>query len=118
MAQSEELEIDQGSDFTVELDVRNPDGSKKNLTGHTFVAWMKKTYGDDSSEAVKFSTSVLSPPTNGKVALKLTNTQTDLLDTKRRYVFDVEMNYQDSDMNDLVERILQGTATVSPSATK
>lgn len=118
MAQYEDLQIDQGSDFTIELEIKNPDGSRKDITDHTFVAWMKKNYGEDSTEAVRFTASIISPPTSGKVALKLTNTQTDLLDTKRRYVYDVEMNYQDSDLNNIVERILEGKAVISPSATK
>lgn len=118
MAQHEELEIDQGADFVLELDIRNTDGSRKDLTGHTFMAWLKRTYSDDSSDAMKFSSAILSPATSGKVALKLTNEQTDLLQEKRRYLYDVEMRYQDSDLNTIVERVLQGTATISPSVTK
>jgi hypothetical protein len=35
-----------------------------------------------------------------------------------KYVYDVEMSYQDSDDNTIIERVLEGILNVSPSVTK
>jgi len=35
-----------------------------------------------------------------------------------RYVYDVELSYQDSDENTIIERVLEGQITVTPSVTK
>jgi len=118
MAQYEELQIDQGSDYTLKLSLKSPDGSKKDLTGHTITAWMKRNYAEDSSAAIKFTSEVISPPTDGNIALRLTNAQTDSLDTKRRYVYDIEMSYLDSGANTIIERIMEGIVTVNASVTK
>lgn len=118
MAQYEEINIDQGSDVTIELRLTNPDGSSKDLTDHSVTAWMKQNYMDDSAEAVKFSAQVLTPPSSGKIALRLTNQQTDLLDYRRKYFYDVELSRLDSDSNTVIERILEGIASITPSVTK
>ena len=44
MAQEETFTIDQGSDVAIELHLVNKDGSKRNLTAHTFAMKMKKNY--------------------------------------------------------------------------
>jgi hypothetical protein len=40
------------------------------------------------------------------------------LSTRGRYVYDVELKYNDSDGNAIVERILEGKIKVSPSVTR
>ena len=47
-----------------------------------------------------------------------TNTQTDTLLTRGRYVYDVELSFVDSSSNTIIERILEGNIEVSPSVTK
>ena len=66
---------------------------------------------------------VADPATDGIVNLSLTNLQTDLLNTKKRYVYDVEVSYvSESDglgnLTYIIERILEGTLKVNPSVTK
>jgi hypothetical protein len=54
---------------------------------------------------------------NGVAVMSLTNTQTDAL-KPGRYVYDVELSFQDSSGTTIIERILEGKVTVTPSVTK
>jgi len=114
MATYEDIEIDQGADIAIELHMVNLDGSKKDLSNHTVSARMRKSYSATNYTA--FTTVVSSPTTEGISTLLLTNTETDNLDPGR-YVYDVEISYQDSDENDIIERVLEGRITVKPSVT-
>lgn len=117
MAQYEELVIDQGSDVAVELHLVDKNGATKNLTNHLITATMKKTYNSDSDETTSFTSIVANPASSGIVTLSLTNTQTEAL-KPGRYVYDVEMSFEDSDLNTIVERILEGQIVVTPSVTR
>ena len=119
MADYEDFTIDQGADVAIELHLQETDGSKKNLTGHTVTAKMKRSYTSvDSDEILDFTAIVSEPATDGIAVLSLTNTQTDSLNTRTRYVYDVELAVNDSDGNILIERILEGKIKVSPSVTR
>ena len=117
MAAYEEFNIDQGADLAVELHLINADGSVKNLTNYSVAAKLKKNYNSDSDDTTDFNAIIASPPTDGIVTLSLTNTQTDAL-TKGRYVYDVEISFQDSDGDTIIERVLEGRAQVAPSVTR
>jgi hypothetical protein len=119
MADYEDFTIDQGADVAIELHLQETDGSKKNLTGHTVTAKMKRSYTSvDSDEILDFATIVSDPATDGIAVLSLTNTQTDTLNTRTRYVYDVELAFNDSNSNVVIERILEGKIKVSPSVTR
>lgn len=119
MADYEDFTIDQGADVALELHLVETDGSKKDLTGHSVAAKMKRSYNSvDSDEIVDFSTSIATPNTDGVLVLELTNTQTDALNPRLRYVYDVELSYQDSSNNTIIERILEGKINVTPSVTR
>jgi hypothetical protein len=47
----------------------------------------------------------------------LTNAQTQTLNPKKRYVYDVEISVLDG-VSTVVERVLEGKLTVSPSVTE
>ena len=59
MAQYEEITIDQGSDATIQLELVDPAGSRKNLSNYTVTAKVKKNYSDSSGEATAFTTGTL-----------------------------------------------------------
>lgn len=118
MAYYEDLIVPQGSDFAAELYLVEQDGSKKDLTGHSVAAKLKKNYNSGDSDTYTFTSIVAGNPQNGVITLSLTNTQTDSLNYKKRYVYDVEISYLDSDANTIVERILEGKITVTPSVTR
>jgi hypothetical protein len=118
MSFTENFIIDQGADAAIELHLTNKDGSKKDLTGISPYASIKKSYEDADSDAINFSATVSSPATNGIVSLSLTNEQTSLLNPRLKYVYDVILAYLDSDSSQIIERVLQGNIEVSPSITK
>lgn len=119
MADYEDFTIDQGADVAIELHLQETDGSKKDLTAHSAFAKMKRSYNSvDSDEIVSFTTTVADPSTDGILVLSLTNTQTDALNPRLRYVYDVELTFQDSDGNTIIERILEGKIKVTPSVTR
>ena len=117
MARYEELTIDQGTDVSLDVYLTNIDGSAKDLSGYSAAAKMSTRYDVDSSDKISFDAYVTVPPTAGIVNLSLTNTVTDTLNSKRKYVYDMEISYQDSDANTIVERDLEGLITVTPSVT-
>ena len=80
---------------------------------------MKRNYNSTAdSDVVDFVTIVGDPATDGVITMSLTNTQTDALNTRGRYVYDVEIQFQDSDSNTIIERVLEGKIKVSPSVTR
>ena len=117
MSQYEDITIDQGADQTIQLELVDTSGNKKNLTGYTVAAQIRKTYSSSDSDAVTFSSQVVSPATDGIVNLTLTNSQTSSMKAGR-YVYDVEISSTDSADNTIIERILEGQITVSPSVTR
>jgi len=117
MSQYEEFTVDQGTDFSIKLELVNKDGTKKNLTGYSAAAQIRKTYSSSDSDAVTFVSQFEAPRSDGIINLTLTNTQTGAMKAGR-YVYDVEISSQDSDENTIIERILEGQITVSPSVTR
>tara|TARA_Y200000002_G_C22552637_1_gene608906 strand:- start:24 stop:383 length:360 start_codon:yes stop_codon:yes gene_type:complete len=118
MAQYEELQIDQGTDVSINLELTDTAGVIKNLTGYTVKAGIKKTYNTRDSDTTLFTSTVTSPSTAGKVNLALTNTQTNTTNMPAgRYVYDVELSKLDSSNNNIIERILEGIVTVKPQVT-
>ena len=118
MATYEDFAIDQGADIALELELVETDGSTKNLTGHFVTAKLKRNYNSDLDETLDFTTIIADPPTSGIVVLYLSNIQTDSLSSRGRYVYDVELSYNDSDGNTMIERILEGKIKVNPSVTR
>jgi hypothetical protein len=120
MADYEDLTIDQGTDVAIELHLVDPDGSKKNLNGYTASATMKRSYSasSDDSDTVNFTTLIPEPKTDGVITLSLDNTVTDALNTRGRYVYDVEISFEDSDGNEIIERVLEGKIKVTPSVSR
>lgn len=118
MAQFEEFTIDQGADVAIELELLDNDGSVKDLTGFSASAKAKRSYNADSDNTVTFTTTLteLNRPL-GKLVLELTNAQTDAMKAGR-WVYDVEISYQDSDENTIIERVLEGNLEVSRSVTR
>ena len=117
MAQYEELTIDQGADVAIEIHLVDKAGSKKDLTNHVISAKMKKSFNSDSADTTSFTTIVAEPATDGVATISLTNNATDNLKAGR-YVYDVEMSFVDSAGDTVIERVLEGKITVTPSVTR
>jgi len=118
MATYEDISIDQGTDTTIRLELVDENGAVKDLTNHLVAAKLKKTYNStDSADIVTFSAQIPTPASDGIINLSLTNAQTDAMKTGR-WVYDCEISFNDSDGNEIIERILEGKATITPSVTK
>jgi hypothetical protein len=118
MARYEDFTFDQGSDVAMELRLVDENKTAKDLTGYSVAAKLSPNYAAIDSDKTSFSAFVASPATDGIITLTLTNTQTDALNPRRKYVYDVEVSFEDSDENLIVERVLEGLITVAPSVTK
>jgi len=116
MAQYEHFTFDQGSDIALELHLVDPAGNNKNLTNYTGAATMKRNYNSDSADTTNFAFAINTPTTAGIVTLALTNQQTSAL-RAGKYVYDVELQYTDSNGSNIIERILEGKIIVSPAVT-
>lgn len=117
MAQYEEFTIDQGTDVSIELHLTNTDGSKKDLDGYLVAAKMKKNYNSGDSDTLAFTGIVTEPATAGIINLSLTNSQTNTL-KPGKYVYDVEISYEEDSVTTIVERVIEGKIFVTPSVTK
>jgi hypothetical protein len=128
MAHYEDLTIDQGSDVTIQLELFNPDGSRKLLINWdsdagTFGSYyimrgkIKKSYNSTDS-AELFNVTAFNPLNQENILqLSLTNAQTTRMKAGR-YVYDVELEGKDSGTGlGVVERILEGKLTLSPQVT-
>jgi len=111
MATVRNLTIDQGSSFSISIELSDLLGNPLDLSDYTIQAQMRKSYGSNSYTA--FTTSAGEDPTNGELTLTLTNTQTSAL-RAGRYVYDIEI--EDSD--EIVTRVLEGIVTVTPEVTR
>ena len=115
MAQYEDIAIDQGADVTIQLELTNTNGTPKDLSGYTCSSQIRRTHSNDS--ATSFTPMFSAPRTSGVLNLTLTNLQTNTF-TAKRYVYDVELTNQDSNANNIIERILEGQLIVNPSVTR
>ena len=105
------IEIDQGSDFNIEIEVKE-DGSVKNLTGYSARA-QARSAEEDSNAAFSFTCSIPTP-TNGKVLMNLP-AATSSSTTAGQYVYDLEI-YTSSDA--AVSRLIKGTCTIDREITR
>ncbi|MDA7491695.1 hypothetical protein N8464_00895 [bacterium] len=122
MAIKANITIDQGADFTANIDVKSSDGQAYNLTGHTVRAQMRKNFTTSSVTAQFIATH---NDAGGVITLKLPNSNVVDGDTVTqvgtnsieagRYLYDVEIV---TTATTVVTRVVQGTVTVSGGITK
>jgi hypothetical protein len=106
------LVIDQGSDFAVQLLIKEG-GSAKDLTGYSARAQLRTTKSS-TTVAASFTCTVLSPATDGKVKMELPNAVSTGM-SSGLYYYDLEIYTAD---NVIVKRLIQGEATISPEVTR
>lgn len=111
MAMTAYLDIDQGSDFTVIIDLENDDGTPMNLSNVSIYSQFRKSF--NSSTAYSFVCEVLDA-VNGKFSLKLSGITSSNI-KPGRYLYDVEL------LNTQVgtkSRVVEGIVTINPEITK
>lgn len=114
MATIRNILIDQGSTFSISIQLTDSDKNPFDLTGYDARSQMRKSYG--SITKVEFTTSTGIDPTLGEITISLTDTQTSTL-RAGRYVYDVEILTEvQSGLS--VTRVLEGIITVTPEVTR
>ena len=104
------LYIDQGTDFSVTVDVTDTAGDILTLSGYSATAQIRKTYSS-SSVSASFATSIAE--STGQVTLSLTDTQTTGL-SAGRYVYDLNI----TSGGGVTSRVIEGQAIVTPGVTR
>ena len=116
----EDITLHQGTDIAIELHLtKESDGTAFDLTNYSAAAKMKRNYNDSANDpnTVAFNAIIPTPATSGIVTLSLTSDSSATLQTRGRYVYDVEVSFVDSSSNTIVQRVAEGQAEVSPSVT-
>jgi hypothetical protein len=104
------LLIYQGSDFIIDFNIENDNGTVFNLTGYTVACKIKKHYTSSTSTTV--TAAILSPATSGQIQLSLTNGQTAAM-KYGRYVYDVVITATSG----IKSRVLEGSVSVLEGVT-
>ena len=102
--------IDQGTDFSITVDVTDTSGSALNMSGYSASAQIRKTYGS-STVSSTFTTSIAEA--TGQVTLSLTDTQLSALESGR-YVYDLNVTSGGGQTT----RVVEGQAIVTPGVTR
>ena len=110
MAQFVEIDIDQGTDFTLDLDLKNDDGSPKDVRGFTFLSSIKKSFYS-LTESARFSIDNTNAAV-GSVILILNAQQSSAM-KPGRYLFDIKQ----VDPRNKTERLVEGIVTINPRIT-
>ena len=109
MAVYANLTVDQGTDFSSNVDVTDADGDAISLVGYTVKGQIRKHY--NSSTAVDFQASI-SNASGGIISLALSAATTNGMKAGR-YVYDVEI-----DQAGTKTRVLEGQLEVMPGVTQ
>jgi len=104
------LYIDQGTDFSITVDVTDSAGEILELDDYTAAAQIRKTYSSSTVSAT-FATSIAELA--GQVTISLTDTQTAALEAGR-YVYDLNI----TSAAGVVTRVIEGQAIVTPGVTR
>ena len=111
MAQFVELDLDQGTDLSYNLDLTQDDGSPLNVTSYLFTSSIRKSYY--SSNVTANLTVTIVDASNGNVTLTMNSATTSNIKAGR-YLFDVKQK----DTANLTTRIVEGIITVLPQVTQ
>ena len=110
-AANHNLTIDQGSDFVIDLVIKD-EGVIKNLTGYSARAQMRAT--KSASTIAATFTCTVTDANNGEVKIELPNATTSAI-SPGKYYYDLEL-YTASDV--IVSRLMQGTVILTPEVTR
>lgn len=116
------LSVEQGSTFTRKLTFKDENDATIDLTGRTFSGKVRKSIG--GAVVANFTFQILNQTTNeGEVYMTLTAADSDAIPVTKQetatretvdFVYDVEQDFGAG----VIERVLQGKLTLSPSVTK
>ena len=104
------LFIDQGTDFSITVDVSDSAGAVLDMTGYSAAGQIRKTY-ESSTVSATFTTSI--NESGGQVTLSLTDTVTSAI-SAGRYVYDLNVTSSGGQTT----RVVEGQAIVTPGVTR
>tara|TARA_B100000745_G_C19916795_1_gene307917 strand:+ start:203 stop:532 length:330 start_codon:yes stop_codon:yes gene_type:complete len=107
MATQVNIFADQGSDYSLDVTVKEDDGTATDLTSFTLSAKFTKNYG--TAQTYNFTTQVIDAA-NGTLKLKLP-AETSNSVAYGRYVYDMTV---DSVLLDKTRRVVEGILTIRP----
>lgn len=110
MAITNNLYIDQGSDYNSIVTVTSASGAPLNLSGFTVKSQMRKSYS--SSTAYNFAASVYEAAL-GQIKLSLTSTQSETIPAGR-WLYDVEITSAEG----VKKRVVEGIVVITPQITQ
>ena len=108
MATVSNVVIDQGTTFSLELNLTNDDTTAKDLTNYTVTSQMRKSY--EATTATRFTTAKVNA--TGQITISLTAAE-PAAGTAGRYVYDIEIASSSETL-----RVLEGIVTVTPNVTR
>jgi hypothetical protein len=111
MAQFIELDVDQGTDFSYDLDLTTDDGVPINVTNYIFSSSIRKSYYS-SGVAANFII-VVANQNLGNLRFTIPSNITANIKAGR-YLFDIKQ----VDSSNTTSRILEGIITVNPQITR
>ena len=109
MAIKANLQIDQGADFSTDIDVTDDNNEAVNLAGYSGAAQMRKHYTSSTSTAFTVAINA----SGGTVTLSM-NATTSANVAPGRYVYDCEL----TSSSNVVSRLVEGIVTVTPQVTR
>lgn len=109
MATVQNLYIDQGTTYSIIVNMTNLDGTAKDITDYTVASHIRKSYYSSTYTAF---TCEKTDAANGEITMSLTAAQTTALKAGR-YVYDLEAASSDETL-----RVIEGIITVAPESTK
>ena len=109
MAQIQNIYIDQGTTFSLSLNVSDQNGDPKDLSDYTAAAQMRKSYYTNT--AIDFNADI-TLPLDGEVTISLTAEETSAIKAGR-YVYDIEIEGESETL-----RVLEGIVVINPEVTK
>ena len=114
MAIAQNIEIDQGSDYSKTFTAKDDTGTviDLNTVPSTLTAQIRKSYA--SSTATDFVATVTAAVTTGEYTLALTIAKTTAME-RGRHVYDVVHTVTSTEIK---TRIMEGIAVISPSVTR
>lgn len=105
------LDMDQGSDFIVTMNLETDDGNPMNLAGYQVHSQFRKSY--NSVIGYTFQTTIVDAA-NGAIELRFSGVDSSNL-RPGRYLYDVEIYNVSAQRK---TRVVEGIVTVNPEITK
>ena len=110
MAVLSNLSIDQGADYSADIEVQDANGNVANLASYTVAGQIRKSY---SSTGFTNFTASITDSARGIVTIQLSNTTTNGMKAGR-YLYDIEI----TDDGGVKTRVVEGQITINPGITQ